>query len=84
MEWTKALKIAIVEEDINKIESLIDTLPQMQTEKEMQEAAYMMKAAYDLMTKRKDETADTLLKIKKQKAFLSSTFTRKNSFNQTH
>lgn len=84
MQWTKELKIAIIEEDELKIEKIISELPQFNSLEQMDEAAHLMKAAHKLLSEKKDELASKLVKIKKQKEFLNSTLVKKSSFDQSH
>ncbi len=84
MQWIKNLKIAIIEEDENKIDNLIQQLPQFNSLEQMQEAAHLMQEAYKLLKLKKDHAAASLLKIKKQKEFLQTTSTAKTSFDQSH
>ena len=84
LQWTKQLKISIIENDETSIEKLIQDLPQFETIEEMKEAAYMMQEAHDFLSAKKDELASNLVKIKKQKEFLNSTITKTSSFDQSH
>ena len=81
LQWINNLKIAIIEKDENKIEEIISTLPTFDSTQQMNEAAYMMKEAHDLLIKQKDILASKLLKIKKQKEYLNSAISKTTSFD---
>lgn len=81
MKWAKQLKIAIIEKDESKIETIIDELPKFDSIEEMEEAAFLMQEAHKFLTTQKEEFAAKLLKIKKQKEFLNSTIQHTSSFN---
>lgn len=84
MEWSKALKIALLEEDIEKIEVLIEELPQFNSLEQMKEAAYMMQEVHTFLNKEKNTYASKLIKIKKQKEFLNTSVKKHPSFDQSH
>lgn len=84
MQWIKELKIAIVEEDEKKMETVIAALPQFDSLEQMQEAAHLMQEAYTILKSKKDQAASNLLKIKKQKEFLQATSTSTSKFDQSH
>lgn len=84
MEWINQLKIAIIENNEKKIESLIEKLPQFESVEQMKEAAYIMQEAHNLLTQEKDILASKLLKIKKQKEFINSSIIQRSSFDQSH
>ena len=71
--WLTDLKIAIVEKDIDKLSKLIDEIPQLETEQEMQEALYLAKEVSSLAQDLKDETSISMKQIKKNLNFLKST-----------
>ncbi len=84
MQWINELKIAIVEENEEKIEKLIQELPSFDDVQTMQNAAYLMKEAHILLSLKKDALASSLIKIKKQKEFLNTLSSSSPSFNQSH
>ena len=84
MQWINALKIAIIEENEEKIERLILELPDFDDVQTMQNAAYLMKEAHTLLSLKKDTLASNLIKIKKQKEFLNALSPSSPSFNQSH
>ena len=84
MKWANQLKIAIIEKDESKIETIIEKLPNFNSIAEMEEAAYLMQEAHSFLATQKEEFAAKLLKIKKQKEFLEATSTPISSFDQSH
>ncbi len=84
MQWIKSLQIAIAEENENQIDHLINHMPDFDSLEEMQDATYIIREAYQLLIKRKEETAQKLLKLQKQKEFLHSSRTQSKTFDQTH
>jgi hypothetical protein len=83
LQWTKALKIAIAEEDEKSIEKLIENLPSFENLDQMHEAAYLMKEAHSFLSTQKDIAAINLLKIKKQKEFVLATSKKNSSFDHS-
>lgn len=77
--WINELKIAIIEKNPEKIDSLVECMPMLDDVKDMEAAAYLLKEANLLMMTLKDETAESLKKIKKTKEFLSSTHLKESS-----
>jgi hypothetical protein len=67
LEWINQLKIAVIEKNESKIDSLIQAMPQFETYKEMESAAYLLQEAHTFLSSEKDKIASNLLKIKKQK-----------------
>lgn len=84
MQWINQLKISIIEQDELKIEELIQDLPAFDSLEQMTEAAYLMQEAHNLLSSKKDALASKLVKLKKQKEFLSSTLLKTSSFDQIH
>jgi hypothetical protein len=84
LQWINALKIAIVEENEEKIERLIQELPCFDDVQTMENAAYLLKEAHTLLSLKKDALASNLIKIKKQKEFLNALSSSSPSFNQSH
>lgn len=72
MSWINDLKIAIIEEDIEKITSIADSLPKFQDINDAKEALNLIREAIKIVENKKEETLDIMNKIKKTKAFLTS------------
>ena len=77
--WLKEFKLALITQDIKKIDKLIDTIPQFKNEKEMQEAFFYIMQAKELLESLKDKTALELQKIKKNIEFINSSLSQKNN-----
>ena len=71
--WLNSLKIAIVEKNTDKIDVLIDSIPKFNDLKEVESAMYLLKEAMELLHTLKDETAESMMKIKKNLDFINST-----------
>ena len=71
--WINDLQIAIIEKDTDKLDELLETLPEFKDKEEMQKAAYLLKEALALLYKLKDETSASMKQIKKSLDFLNST-----------
>lgn len=71
--WLTNLKIAIIEKDADSLDKLLDNIPQLEDEKEIEEAVYLLEEAKNLVTHLKDETAHSMKQIKKNLEFLRST-----------
>lgn len=84
MQWTKALKLALLEENDERLEALIEELPQLDSLEQMNEAAFMMQEVHNYLSAKKEDYASKLIKIKKQKAFLNANAVQSSSFDQSH
>jgi len=71
--WLIKLKIAIVEKDTEKLSSLMDNIPKLESVEEMTEALYLIREAAELVYTLQDETSLSMKQIKKNLNFLEST-----------
>jgi len=71
--WLTNLKIAIVEKNSDKINHLLDEVPQFENKFDMEEAMYLLREAAELVYKLKDETEHSMKQMKKNIDFLKST-----------
>lgn len=71
--WLTKLKIAIVEKNPDALNKLLDEIPQLEDQKEIEEAVYLLKEATALVNSLKDETKASMKQIKKNLDFLRST-----------
>ncbi|MDD2789797.1 MAG: hypothetical protein PHU40_03910 [Sulfurimonas sp.] len=71
--WLDSLKLAIIEKDTDKINELLETLPQLENSQEIEQAVYLLREAAELLYTLKDETAFAMQQLKKNKDFLNST-----------
>lgn len=71
--WINDLQIAIIEKDVDKLDELLDTLPEFKNKEEMEKASYLLKEALTILYKLRDETSESMKQIKKNIDFLNST-----------
>lgn len=71
--WLTEVKIAIAEENIDSLDKLFGNIPELTNLDEIEEAVYLLKEAMELVQSLKDETAQTMSRIKKNINFLKST-----------
>jgi len=71
--WLTNLKIAIVERNTDRLNELMDELPQLEKEEDINQAIYLLKEATELVSKLKDETSTSMIQMKKNIDFLNST-----------
>ncbi len=71
--WLTKIKIAIVEKNIDSLNSLLDETPKFEKIEDMEEAKYLLKEATELVYKLQDETSASMKQIKKNIDFLRST-----------
>ncbi len=72
MNWLNELKIAIIEENENKIYELISNLPQFNSLEEARDATALMQEAYKFILKKMEETKKVMNSLKISKSFLES------------
>lgn len=71
--WLTNFKIAIVEKNIDKLSQLMDSLPNLKSKEEMEEALYLIKEASTLVHSLKDKTSLSMNQMKNNLKFLKST-----------
>lgn len=71
--WLTNLKIAIVEKNTDRLNELIDEIPQLEKKEEIDEAIYLLREATQLVQQLQDETALSMKQMKKTLDFLKST-----------
>ena len=71
--WLKQLKIAIIEKDIEKLDTLTEDIPPLNSPEELQEAMALLKEATNLLQGLKNSTAESMAQLKKNISFLKST-----------
>ncbi len=71
-QWINEFKIAVIEEDIDKIRELILTMPSFEKVEEMKEAFSLIGEAKKLVQKHKNQVAIEMDKIRKSKKFLET------------
>ena len=71
--WLKQLTIAIVEKNVDKINNLMDNLPQLSEKSELDQAITLLKEAETLVQSLKNETETSMIQMKKNIIFLEAT-----------
>ena len=77
--WLKQLKIAVVQKDVEQIENLLENLPKLDDSKEIEEALYLLDQAVKIVQELKNETAASMVQMKKNIDFLNSTEAKKTA-----
>ena len=72
MIWLNNFKIAVIEEDIEKIGTLITEVPKFDTKTRAEEALALVKEATIIVDLYKSKTLKSMNKLKQTKAFLDS------------
>lgn len=72
MSWNETFTIAIVEENYAKIGKLIQEMPEFKDINEAKCARALIQEALHLMEKEKNRTKDSMQKLKKTRAFITS------------
>jgi hypothetical protein len=70
--WLKELQLAIIEQDTQKMGSLVKDMPRFENLEEMRSASVLIKQALEIITKKREDTALILKKLKKHRDFLLS------------
>ena len=68
-----ALEIAIIEQDVDTISNLLDSMMEIEDVQEAKRALYLLAEASMLVSDLKDETAASMAQMKKNIDFLKST-----------
>lgn len=71
--WLTNLKIAIIEKNTDRLNELMDDIPQLEEKKDIEEALYLIKQASELVYSLQDKTAISMKQMKKNIDFLKST-----------
>ena len=71
--WLTKLKIAVVEKDADKLSKLLDDVPKLEEQEDIENAIYLLREASELMHTLKDDTASTMRQVEKNLSFLRST-----------
>jgi len=77
--WLNKLKVAVVQRDTELLETLLDDLPQLEDTKDIEEALYLLAEATKIVQELKDETAASMVQMKKNIDFLNSTTANKTA-----
>ena len=71
--WLTNLKIAIVEKNTDRLNELMDEIPQLEKKEEIDQAIYLIKEATELVQSFQNETSSSMKQMKKNINFLKST-----------
>ncbi|QOP44890.1 hypothetical protein [Sulfurimonas paralvinellae] len=71
--WLNQLKIAIVQQDVDLLNKLLDDIPTFDDVDKIEEALYLLKEATQIVQGLQDETAESMKQMKKNIDFLKST-----------
>ena len=71
--WLTNLKIAIVEQDIKKLDKLMDEIPEFDNIEDMTSALYLIKEATNLVQGFKNQASDSMTQIQNNIKYLKST-----------
>ncbi|MBE0491082.1 MAG: hypothetical protein IBX44_02400 [Sulfurospirillum sp.] len=72
MIWLNELKVAVINNDIIKIEALIQEIPQINDLQKAQEALSLIQLAIEKVGSEREKTLKLMQNIKKTKTFLQS------------
>jgi hypothetical protein len=71
--WLQQFKIALVKQDSNTIDKLLDEMPPFSEVSQMREAQYLLAQASEFIGTLKDNTAHSMAQLKKNSDYLQST-----------
>ena len=71
--WLTKLKIAIVEQNTDLIDKLLDEVPKFSNVEDAQKAMHLLREASILSHTLKDETSENMKQIKRNTSFIKST-----------
>ncbi len=77
--WLNNLKIAIIEQDLDKLNNLMENLPALSEKKDITEAIYLLKEATSLVQGLKDKTESSMIQMQKNIRFLNSAVANKTA-----
>jgi len=77
--WLKELKIAIIEKDTNKLDSLMNEIPKLSDKKDLDIAICLLAEATELVSKLKNSTEISMTQMQKNLKFLRVTESKKTS-----
>lgn len=76
--WLQDFKIALIEENVEKMHQLLDEIPQFQSIKELQDAQYLIANALKDTTAQKNKISTILSELKKSSSFVKSSYDTKS------
>lgn len=73
--WLNNFKAALIRKDMQMINKLIPEMPHFSKLRDMEEASYLLRETNSMLISFQDETAHSMMQIKKSIRFLRSTQT---------
>lgn len=77
--WLKQLKIAIIEKNTDKLNELMENIPQLEKKEELDSAVCLLAEATSLVTSLKNDTQTSIIQMQKNIKFLKATESKKPS-----
>jgi len=71
--WLDKLKIAIIEKDVDTLNLLMDDLPHLEKEEDIESAIFLLKEATSVVQTLQDATQASMIQMKKNITFLKAT-----------
>lgn len=73
--WLNSFKAALIRKDVHMINKLISEMPRFSKLRDMEEASYLLRETNNMLIAFQNETANSMIQIKKSIRFLRSTQT---------
>jgi len=71
--WLNQFKIALIQEESEKLATLLESMPQFETLEEANEASHLLIQAYELIDTLQEETKVSMQQLKKHIDYVAST-----------
>jgi len=71
--WLNKLKIAIIEKDVDTLNLLMDDLPHLDKEEDIESAIFLLKEATSVVKTLQSTTQESMIQMKKNINFLKAT-----------
>jgi len=71
--WLNNLKLAIIEKDVDTLNFLMDDLPRLEKEEDIESAIFLLKEATLVVQALQDDTQTSMIQMKKNINFLKAT-----------
>jgi len=70
--WLDEFKIALVAKDIQKLETLLENIPTLQSQEEIQQALFLLQQATQLIEQLKTKTKKEMDLLQKNRSFFTT------------
>lgn len=77
--WLKQLTIAIVEKNTDKLSELMEKIPQLERQEDIDSAICLLKEATSLVSSLQNDTKSSMIQMQKNIKFLNATQEKKTS-----